>query len=251
MRRIEAGPDRPTISPAKAGPGRRIAATVIVTALLLAGPGGVHGAPDSHDSHGAHGAHDDDATVHHSFDDVSQWEARFENPERDAWQLPDRVVATLIDRPDRVVVDIGSATGYFPVRFARAVPEGMVFGSDIEPGMVQYLNDRAAREGIPNLVSVLAGPDGPHVPRPADVYFLCNTYHHIDGRIAYFERLRSGLLPGGRVAVVDYRLESERGPDHKLAAEVVEEEMGKAGYRLAARHDFLPDQYFLVFEARE
>jgi hypothetical protein len=30
---------------------------------------------------------------------------------------------------------------------------------------------------------------------------------------------------------------------------VVEREMREAGYRVAARHDFLPEQYFLVFEA--
>ncbi len=45
------------------------------------------------------------------------------------------------------IADIGSATGYFPVRFARACPDGFVIGADIEPGMIQYLNDRARREG--------------------------------------------------------------------------------------------------------
>jgi SAM-dependent methyltransferase len=192
--------------------------------------------------------HGDHATVHHSFEDAAEWARRFESPDRDEWQLPDRVVEALVDRPDLVVADIGSATGYFPVRFARAAPAGMVFGADIEPDMVRYLNDRAAKEGIGNLVSVLAGPNGPHLPRPADLVFLCNTYHHIDGRIAYFGKLKEKLRPGGRVAIVDYRPESERGPSHKLAAEVVEKEMGNAGYRLAARHDFLPEQYFLVFE---
>jgi SAM-dependent methyltransferase len=246
--------------PRRDRPFATVAFTIAPLLLLAPGPSAADpaaGHPDPERSgmelkveegHG-HG-HGDDATVHHRFEEIDQWVRRFEDPERDAWQMPDRVVAALIDRPDLVVVDIGSATGYFPVRFARAVPEGMVFGSDIEPGMVRYLNDRAAREGIDNLVSVLADAEGPHVPRRADVFFLCNTIHHIDGRIAYFERLRKQLRPGGRVAVVDYRLASERGPAHKLAPETVESEMEKAGYRVAARHDFLPEQYFLVFEPR-
>jgi SAM-dependent methyltransferase len=199
--------------------------------------------PEVHSHH-----HGDDATVHHRFEDAETWAKRFEDPARDEWQLPDRVVEALIDRPDLVIVDIGSATGYFPVRFARAVPEGFVYGADIEPGMVHHLNDRAAREGLTNLVSVLAAPDDPHLPRRVDLVYLCNTIHHIDGRIAYFDRLREMLLPGGRLAVVDWRPESERGPKHKLAAEVLEQELVQAGYRVAARHDFLSDQYFLVFE---
>jgi SAM-dependent methyltransferase len=193
-------------------------------------------------------AHDDDATMTHRFEDADIWADRFENPERDAWQLPDRVVEVLVTRDDPVIADIGSATGYFPVRFARAAPEGIVYGADIEPEMVHYLNDRAREERLTNLVSILAAPDDPHLPQPADLVFLCNTVHHVNDRVDYFTRLQEQLRPGGRVAVVDYRLDSTRGPDHKLDPARLEDEMARAGYVVAARHDFLPEQYFLVFE---
>jgi SAM-dependent methyltransferase len=193
--------------------------------------------------------HNDDATAHHSFSDAGKWADRFENPERDEWQLPDQVVSALAVRGDLIVADIGSATGYFPVRFARACPDGRVFGADIEAEMVWYLNERSRREELSNLVSVLAAPDDPHLPMRVDLVFLCNTYHHINDRIEYFTRLRQQLLPGGRVAVVDFRPSSSRGPRHKLAPDAVEDEMAQAGYTLAGSHDFLPDQYFLVFES--
>lgn len=195
-----------------------------------------------------HQHHDDNATIDHRFENAETWAERFEDPERDAWQLPDRVVEALIIRDDMVVVDIGSATGYFPVRFALAAGNGVVFGADIEPGMIYYLNDRARTEGLTNLVSILASPEDPHLPRAVDLVFICNTYHHINGRIDYFTRLKEQLLPDARIAVVDYRPESERGPPHKLAAEIVEKEMLEAGYAVAARHTFLPEQYFLVFQ---
>ena len=190
----------------------------------------------------------DDATAHHRFNDAESWARHFEDPERDAWQLPDRVVATLVDRDDLVIADIGSATGYFPVRFARACLNGWVFGVDIEPDMVWYLNDRARSEKLSNLVSILAAPDDPHFPAKVDIAFLCNTNHHIDDRVDYFTRLKDQMQPGGRVAVVDFRPSSHRGPPHKLAPETIETEMKNAGYALIERHDFLPDQYFLVFE---
>lgn len=204
-----------------------------------------------HDDH-QHGKQqtDDDATVHHEFGDAESWAGHFEDPQRDAWQMPDSVVGTLVDRDGLVIVDIGSATGYFPVRFARANPGGRVFGVDIEPDMVWYLNDRARAEKLPNLVSVLAAPDDPHLPATADLVFLCNTYHHINDRIDYFTRLKEQMSPEGRVAIVDFRPSSHRGPPHKLARETIETEMKSAGYLLIKSHDFLPDQYFLVFESR-
>jgi len=192
----------------------------------------------------------DDATARHSFTDAEAWADRFEDPARDSWQLPDSVVATLAVRDDLVVADIGSATGYFPVRFARACPNGYVIGADIEAEMVWFLNERSRREQLPNLVSVLAAPDDPHLPMQVDLIFLCNTYHHIDGRVDYFTRLKEQLRPHGRVAVVDFRPSSHRGPPHKLAPDVIESEMSEAGYALVETHDFLPDQYFLVFEER-
>ncbi|MBZ0269678.1 class I SAM-dependent methyltransferase [bacterium] len=214
--------------------------------------GHAEGHAEGHDAHGAaeHGHadhHGDDATMTHRFEDADAWARRFEDPARDEWQLPGQVVAELVDRDDLVIADIGSATGYFPVRFARAVPRGQVIGADIEPGMVTYLNDRARAEGLTNLVSVLAGTDDPHLPRTVDLVFFCDTIHHIDGRVAYLEGLRRSLRPGGRIAVVDFRPESERGPDHKLDPVQLVSEFKRAGYRLRADFDFLPDQYFLIF----
>lgn len=194
--------------------------------------------------------HHDDATIRHDFKDAEVWAERFEDPQRDAWQLPDKVVSILATREDLVIADIGSATGYFPVRFAGACPEGLVIGADIEPDMIHYLNDRARREGLSNLVSILAAPDDPHLPLVVDLVFICNTYHHIDDRIDYFTRLKEQLQEDGRVAVVDYRPSSKRGPPRKLAPEAVESEMIEAGYEVAERLDFLPEQYFLVFRVK-
>lgn len=219
---------------------------VLALALLsLATLTAVSPAQDNHGS-GDH-QHNDDATIEHRFNDADAWAERFESPARDAWQLPDSVVATLATRKDMRIADIGSATGYFPVRFARACPDGFVIGADIEPGMIQYLNDRARREGLANLVSVLAAPDDPHLPMPVDLVFICDTYHHINNRVDYFTRLKEQLRPGGRVAIVDFRPASSLGPPHKLAPEVVESEMKNAGFDIAERHDFLPEQYLLVF----
>lgn len=185
----------------------------------------------------------------HRFDDADVWAERFENPARDEYQMPDRVLAELNLSPSAKVADIGAATGYFPVRFAAACPLGRVWGIDIEPDMVRYLNARARSEGLDNLFSVMCADDDALIPEPVDLIFLCDTYHHIGDRQAYFERLQNFLLPNGRVAIVDWRKESKMGPprEHKMTADEVRREMEAADYKLTGNYSFLPQQYFLVF----
>lgn len=198
-------------------------------------------------------AHHHGHEMPHRFDDAPEWAKRFEDPSRDAWQKPDEVIAALQLPRDAVIADIGAATGYFPVRLARAVPEGRVYGADIEPSMVEYLSARAKREGLPNLHAVLAAPDDPKLPVAVDVVLVVDTYHHIDDRPAYFRRLLAKVKPGGRLAIIDFRKGQPMGPpeEHRLDAAQVRAELEGAGWALQAEHRFLPNQHFLVFIAAE
>lgn len=185
----------------------------------------------------------------HSFEHAEEWAKRFEDPKRDAWQKPDEVVKALALAEDAKVADIGSATGYFPVRYARATPKGMVYGVDIESSMVEYLNARAKSEGLANLLSVLGAPDDAKIPEPVDVVTVVNTYHHIEQRTAYFTKLAASLKPGARVAIIDFKKSSAMGPPAaaKVAPEAVVSELEAAGYKKVASFDFLAEQFFLVF----
>jgi predicted methyltransferase len=189
---------------------------------------------------------------HRSFEDAEKWSKVFDDPARDAWQKPAEVIRALALPADAAVADIGSGTGYFAVRLARAVPSGRVYGADVSADMVKFLNERAGKEKLANLSSHRAGDADPNLPTPVDLALVVDTYHHIPGRSAYFERLKAKLKPGGRIAVIDFRLDSPTGPprEHRIPPERVTAEMEKAGYRLAAGHDFLPSQYFLVFAPR-
>jgi cyclopropane fatty-acyl-phospholipid synthase-like methyltransferase len=185
----------------------------------------------------------------HRFDDAERWARVFDDPARDEWQQPDAVIRALNLAPDAIVADIGAGTGYFAVRLARAVPNGRVVGVDASADMVRYLGERAKREGLANLVAQRGGADDPRLAAPVDVALLVDVYHHIPARERYFERLRSSLKPGGRVAVVDFRMDSRRGPppSGRVAPDLVRAELGRAGFELVEEHAFLPDQYFLVF----
>jgi len=188
-------------------------------------------------------------TRDHSFGGAQEWAKVFDDPKRDAWQKPHEVISALAPKPDAVIADIGSGTGYFSMRFAHMVPRGRVYGVDTEPDMVKYLAERAKREGMGNVTAVQATPGDPRLPEKADLIILVDVFHHIANRERYFARLRDSIRPGGRVAVIDFRMESPEGPPKaaRIAPTQVATELKRAGYVLDREHGFLPNQFFLVF----
>ncbi len=189
------------------------------------------------------------ATHEHSFSGAENWAHVFDDPARDAWQKPHEVIEALALQPDAAVADLGAGTGYFSARLANMLSKGTVYAVDVEPDMVKYLGERAKRDKLANLRPVQAKPDDPSLPAPVDLVLLVDVYHHIDAREKYFAALKGKLKPGGRVAIIDFRLDSPEGPPKaaRISPRKVKAEMAKAGYRPVAEHNFLPRQYFLVF----
>jgi SAM-dependent methyltransferase len=185
----------------------------------------------------------------HSFGGAQEWAKVFDDPKRDAWQKPHEVIQALALKPDAVIADIGSGTGYFSMRFAHMVPKGKVYGVDTEPDMVKYLAERAKREGLGNVTAVAGAPGDPRLPEKADLIILVDVFHHIENRERYFSKLRDSLKPGGRIAIIDFRMDSPEGPPKaaRIAPAQVTSEMKQAGYVPDREHGFLPKQYFLVF----
>ena len=188
-------------------------------------------------------------THQHTFRDAEKWAHVFDDPERDAWQKPHEVIRALALGPDARVADLGAGTGYFAARLANMLPRGRVYAVDIEPDMVRYLEARAKREGLRNVVALKGEPDDPRLPEKVDLVLVVDVYHHIEDRTPYFRRLRAMLRPGGRVAIIDFKPDAPQGPPRaaRIAPQAVKAEMQAAGYSVAAEHDFLPYQYFLVF----
>jgi len=188
-------------------------------------------------------------THQHSFSNAEQWSKYFDDPQRDATQKPHEVIQALALKPDAVVADIGSGTGYFTVRLAHMVSKGKVYGVDTEPDMVKYLAGRAKREKLANVVALAGAPEDPRLPEKVDLMLLVDVLHHIDKRPQYLAKLKNYLKPGGRIAIIDFTEKSKFGPPvaERIPAGRVRDDFAKAGYTISAEHGFLPDQYFLVF----
>jgi ubiquinone/menaquinone biosynthesis C-methylase UbiE len=184
--------------------------------------------------------------------DTKAYIAMLEGPARDAYQKPDEVIRALELKPGETVADIGSGSGYFSVRLARALGDtGHVYAVDIDPDLVRYLNRRIRDSGLRNLQTVLSEPDDPLLPdRSIDRFLIVDTWHHIENQERYLALMKKLLKPGGQIVMIDYqKRELPVGPPvaMKIARGDLVRQMVENGFRLVKEHTFLPYQYFLVF----
>jgi SAM-dependent methyltransferase len=188
--------------------------------------------------------------MHRRFDEAEKWAKNFDDPSRDQWQMPDRVIAALQLKPGQSVADIGAGTGYFTIRLAKSPSAPQVFAVDIEHSMVHYTKQRAAKEGLKNITGVVASAASANIPEPVDLILVVDTYHHIPAREAYFRSLAASLKPGGRLAIIDWRPGGPMGPPEqfRFSPEKIAAELAKAGWKLAAQHTFLPNQSFTIYQ---
>ncbi len=173
----------------------------------------------------------------------------FETPGRDQRLHINQVMDALAISPGKTVADIGAGSGWFTVRAAqRVTATGTVYAVDINPEAINYIDQRAKKEQLHNVKTILSQPDNPELPPASiDSVLLLKTYHEIANPIALLRNLRGSLRAGARVGIID---RNGNGEDHGVQKDVVIREAGQAGYRLLEEHDDLvkADQvdYFLV-----
>jgi hypothetical protein len=124
-------------------------------------------APESQPQSGTPGAQPDHFA--HRFDKPSEYVERFDDPKRDEWQMPERVIATLGLKPGESVADIGAGTGYFTIRLAKSAAKPVVYAVDIEQAMVQHTLGRAKQERLGNVIGGKADADRTNLSAPVDV----------------------------------------------------------------------------------
>jgi ubiquinone/menaquinone biosynthesis C-methylase UbiE len=181
-----------------------------------------------------------------------------ERPERDAYQQPERVMEVLAFRQGERVADIGAGSGYFTRRISRAIgPAGTVWALDIRPEILQVLDERTKQEGLTNVRTRQVAADDPALPQGGvDTVVMVDTLHYIKDRGAYARKLRTGLAPGGRVVIIDFRPKpiAERPwgppPEQNMSREEVDAAMAEAGLFPSRVHDFLTEQFFVEYRAR-
>ena len=176
-----------------------------------------------------------------------------ERSERESEEAPGAALDAIGVPKGAVVADIGAGVGYFSLRLATRVgPSGRVYANDIQPEMLAKLRQRADREKLTNIETVLGTEADPKLPRGKfDLILLVDVYHEFSQPEKMLDRLREALKPDGRMVLLEYRKEDPSIPirsDHKMSVAEAKTEVEAEGFRLAKTIETLPRQHILIFQ---
>ena len=178
-----------------------------------------------------------------------------ERPQREDEEAPSKAIDALQLKPGMVVADIGAGSGYYTSRMARRVgPDGRVYATDIQQGMIDLLDRRIRSEGLANVTSVLGGMDDPKLPANSiDLAIMVDVYHELQEPQVFLQRLKPAFRPGGRLVLLEFRKEDPKVPIlevHKMSVAEVKQELEAEGFVLDRVIDVLPWQHIIVLRVK-
>lgn len=160
------------------------------------------------------------------------------------------VIAKLKLKPGDIVADIGSGSGAFSIPFAKAVaPNGIVYAVDIDKGMLSYVADKAKKEGVTNLRTVLGEYNDPKLPvHNVDVAFFHRVLHMIQNRQLYLDNTAPYLRPDGRIVIIDKNPDQSPNSWMWLKQSDVDIWMAAISFYPAQQFHLFTDRYFVVYQ---
>jgi ubiquinone/menaquinone biosynthesis C-methylase UbiE len=205
-----------------------------------------HDAPHADSKH--HGHHHSANEYMHQ-ESVDELIKRFESPERDAYQQPEKVLEYLGDISGKKIMDIGAGSGYFSVKLAEKGAQ--VIAADVSEEFQSALKKRIEQESLSNISLRKIPFESPNLaPNEVDMVLIVNTYHHIEDRPGYFAQVKKGTKESGKLVVIDFfKSETPVGPPvhHKIGIDQVISELKEAGYdTFEVNVDLLPYQYIIM-----
>ena len=190
--------------------------------------------------------------------ETKEWIQNLDRPERIAGLKIDKVLPVLKLKPGDNVADIGAGTGAFSLPFARTVaPSGKVYAVDIDPGLLDYIAQKAKKENVENIQTVKGEFSDPKLPaRDVDLGFFHDVLHHIENRQAYLKALGTYIKPTGRIALIEMNRDDPKTPHRNnaemlLSKDEVKNWMAAAGFYPAEEFDvFGNPKWFIIYVRR-
>ena len=160
------------------------------------------------------------------------------------------VIEKLRLKPGDMVADVGSGSGTFSIPMAKAIaPNGILYAVDIDPKMLEYVAERAKKEGVTNLRTVLGVADDPELPvKDLDVAFFHRVLHMIEHRQLYLNDTAKYMKPDGRIVVIDKNPEQSPNNWMWLKQSDVDTWMASIAFYPAETFKVFDDRYFVSYQ---
>ncbi len=186
---------------------------------------------------------------------AEEWLKTLDSPERIQNLKVDETIARLGLKPGMIVADIGAGSGIFEGPLATAVgSSGTVYAVDVDQGLLDAINKKAAAARVSNVKTVLGKFTDPALPaNDVDVAFINDVLHHIEDRSTYLKNLARYVKPDGRIALIDFNPEfggHRDQPALQVSKEKAAALMADAGFKPLEEINLFTDKYFVVYGRR-
>ena len=174
-----------------------------------------------------------------------------ERPERVQQERTDLLIENLELKPTDHVVDLGAGSGYFTFRIAPLVPKGKVYAVDISPQMLGIVRAKMQKQDYQNVETVHSTiTDLKLENNLADCVLIVDAYHEFSHPMEMGEAIYNTLKPGGKLVLIEYRMEDPGIPIkklHKMSEKQAIKELSATGLEWVKTSEALPQQHFIVF----
>ncbi|MFM7091609.1 MAG: class I SAM-dependent methyltransferase [Bacteroidota bacterium] len=174
-----------------------------------------------------------------------------ERQEREMEENTSQLIKNLNIKPGMTLADIGAGSGYHSALLSKKVGNGKVFAVDIEPEMINYLNNRIKLEKLNGIVPVLSKETNVSLPENTiDLVLIADGYHEFSYPYEMAVSILKALTTGVTPVLVEFRAEDDTVPIkdiHKMTEEQAVKELKVAGFTFEKNIKNLPWQHCMIF----
>jgi ubiquinone/menaquinone biosynthesis C-methylase UbiE len=173
--------------------------------------------------------------------------------DRETWQPPEQIMDAVGVRAGMRIGEAGAGEGYLTFHLARRVGDrGIVYANEISEGDLETIRNRAQREGVDNIVTVLGETGDPLFPeKDLDMVIMVYVLHHLDRPIEFLQNLEGYLKPDAPVVIIEKNHDMERShPPQFMTGRQVLETIEESGYELEKTETFLPRDTIYIYRVR-
>lgn len=152
------------------------------------------------------------------------------------------------------IVEIGAGTGLYASEFLRRAPDAVLYASDVEAPMVEWMRENRPEVTAGRLVPLSSQEE--HVPledSSADIVYMLNVHHELAEPSAIYAEAFRLLRPGGQALIADWApVETSGGPPGRIrvSAQRLADYLTAAGFERPTIHEGAFETHSLVTAIR-
>lgn len=150
---------------------------------------------------------------------------------------PSKVVDELNLKPNMIGAEFGCGSGTFALELAKRVPDGLVYGLDIQPEPLSVLESQAKLRGLTNIRTIrcdLEKEGGAKLlDESLDIVLMPNILFQVEDKYSIIKEAWRVLKPGGQLLMLDWLPQASVGPvEGRISAKEAGDLAKKVGFKL-------------------